>query len=126
MNVFDLYDDAGSSAVHSSTSSSSTTTKVGNLNTGDDYLLEGNGHTINVNSTSLSVGHVRNVYLRLYYYTSSSISGSIYYEYIVYIDNNGDVWIVDPVTFEETPTGENINNPDKCPVTLNMSTGKVT
>lgn len=126
MNVFDLYDDVGSSAVHSGSSSSSTTTKVGNLNTGDDYILDGNGHTINVNSTSLSIGHVRNVYLRLYYYTSSTLSGSIYYEYLVYIDNNGDVWIVDPVTFEETPTGENINNPDKCPVTLNMATGKVT
>ena len=123
LKVFDLYDDVGSASYHNSTSSSSTTTKVSNLNTGDDYMLDGNGHTINCTSTSMKVGHVRNVYLRVYYYTSTSSNIT---EKIVYIDKMGNIWLVDPETFEETPTPYNINDPNKCPVTLNLSTGAVT
>lgn len=123
LKVFDLFDDVGSSSYHSSSNSSSTTTKVSNLNTGDDYILDGNGHTINCTSTSLDVGHVRNVYIRVYYYTTTTTNIT---EKIVYIDKMGNVWLVDPETFEETPTQYNINNPNKCPVKLNLTNGAVT
>ena len=44
---------------------------------------------------------------------------------IVKIDKKGYVFIVDPETFEETPTEQNINEIDKSPVTIKLATGEI-
>ena len=123
LKIFELMDDVGSEASHDANRTIEKGVKVEDLYVDDGYILEGNGHTLNCyNMTTLKVGHVRNIYLRLYYRNNIT---NVYYQYIIYIDNWGNVWIVDPVTFEETPTQYNINDPDKNPVTLDLATGRV-
>lgn len=110
--IFDIFDDIGIEG--SSTSSSS---KAGSyIYVDDDYILDGHGHTINVTSTTMYIGQMRDVYLR-YYYSST--------EYIIYIDKMGNVWKVDPVTYEETQTPYNVNDPTYNPMKLNMSSGAI-
>lgn len=141
LNIFELYDDIGADgyycynpSTHSHSVNSNEKLKTG-ISPGDGYILDGKGHTINVytsepsskprTTVTIGPGTVRDVYLRLYYYQDSS-SPYTYYEYIVYIDKNGDVWTVDPETFEETKVeGANVNQPNKSSVTVNLETGKV-
>lgn len=118
--VIKIYDDIGSTAAHSS----STDSKMSSLYVADGFLLDGQGHTINVNSSNVSIGQVRDVYLRYYYY-STSTSPYVYTELIVYIDKMGNVYMVDPVTYIETPTGMNVNSMTKNPFNINLTTGKI-
>ena len=112
LRIFELFDDIGSEA-----SGTSTTTKVASpFNVSDGYILDGQGHTVNVASSSMKIGNMRNIYLR-YYYNNV--------ERIVYIDNMGNVWLVDPYTFEEKPTNYNVNDVTTNPKTLNLSNGQV-
>lgn len=110
--VIELYDDIGSAE-----SGTSSNTKMNEgIYVDDDYILDGNGHTINCTSSSMSIGNVRDVYLR--YYSSPN-------EYIIYIDKEGYVWTVDPATYERTKTGNNVNEMGKNPMTVNLSSGKL-
>lgn len=117
--VIKLYDDIGISDAHYSTSDN----KMSSLYVADDFILDGQGHTVNMNSSSVSIGQVRDIYLRYYYRTSSS--PYVYTEYIVYIDKMGEVFLVDPVTFEETPAGYNVNNMTKNPFSIDLSNGRL-
>ena len=122
LDIFELYDDIGS---EDAISSSSTTTSKMNYycNIADGYILDGRGHTVNCNSSFVYIGPVRDVYFREYYYSSST--PRTYYEYIVYVDKMGQVWTVDPETYEYTMTEYNVLNGNKNPVTLYLSSGKV-
>lgn len=125
LEIIELYDDIGNDSYQTSTTSTQVN-KADGLNVADGYILDGNGHTVNCKSTSMSIGNVRDVYLRYYYYYSGSSSTPAYYtEYIVYIDKMGQVWLVDPVTFEMTPTEYNVNESGKNPMTISLSTGKI-
>ena len=118
LKIFELFDDIG---VDTSSGSSTTNNKVSSLNPGDGYLLDGRGHTVNFSGSTgiVTIGNVRDVYLRWYYY--SSPNG---YECIVYVDKAGNVWLVDPVTFEQTPTDYNVNDiPGK--KTIDLRTGEL-
>lgn len=120
LKIFELYNDIGSDSYSSSTSSS----KLSNVYCPDPYILDGRGHTLNVNSgTSLPIGNIRDVYLH-YYYRSSSAPYTVN-EYMVYIDKMGNVYTVDMETYEETPTGYNVNEKSKTknPMTINLRTG---
>lgn len=118
--VIEIFDDIGTNSYRGSSASSD---KVDQLYVDDDYILDGKGHTINCNNSSMSIGNVRDVYLRYYYYYSSN--NPPYREYIVYIDKMGQVWLVDPVTYERTPTENNVNDMTKNPMTISLSTGKL-
>ena len=117
LKIFELFDDIGSDAYDSGSSSS----KVSSLNPGDGYMLDGRGHTVNFTGSTgvVTIGNVRDVYLRWYYYYSSNC-----YECIVYVDKAGNVWLVDPVTFEQTQTDYNVNDiPGK--KTIDLRTGEL-
>lgn len=118
LEIFELFQDIGSESYSSSD-------KVGSIYVADGYILDGKGHTVNCSSSSMSIGPVRDVFLR-YYYQNTSSTPYTYTEYLVYIDKMGNVYTVDPVTFEETPTGQNVNDMTKNPMTINLSTGKLT
>ena len=83
--------------------------KVSDLYMDDGYILDGRGHTVNVGSTYIYVGNVRDLYIRFYSYNSTS---KIYTEYVVYIDKMGNIWNVNPETYEMIPTDLNVNNPN--------------
>ena len=117
LKIFELFDDIGTNSYDSGTSSN----KVSSLNPGDGYILDGRGHTVNFTGSSgeVTIGNVRDVYLRWYYSYSSTTS-----EYIVYVDKTGNVWLVDPVTFEHTPTEYNVNDiPGK--KSIDLKTGEI-
>lgn len=119
--IIKLYEDIGSEAA---TNGSSDTKMYSPFYVADDYILDGQGHTINCNSASMQIGPMRDVYLRYYSY-STTTNPYTYTEYIVYIDKMGNVYLVDPETYEETPTGQNVNDAKKNPFTLSLSTGKI-
>lgn len=123
MNIYKLYEDVGYSGSGTSTTGSSA--KLGStLYVADGYILDGMGHTVNTAYSSLTIGHVRDIYFR--YYSSSTTNGiTTYTEYIIYIDPNGEVFKVDPVTYRQEPAGYNLNDFDKNPLSLNLSTGRV-
>lgn len=114
LDIFYLYDDIGYNG--SGTSSSGQYAKMASFYVADGYIVDGTGHIINVNSTIIKIGHIRNVYLR-YYYSNN--------EYIVYIDKEGLVWLVDPETYRETPTEFNVNDMDINPFSINLRTGQL-
>ena len=116
LKVFELFDDIGSDNYSSSD-------KPGSLKMPDGYILDGKGHTVNCSSTTVSVGNVRDVYLH-YYSRSGSDPYYTYTEYMVYIDKMGNIYTVNLETFEETPTGKNINDSKTNPKSLNLTTGK--
>lgn len=119
LEIFELFDDIGYE-----TATSSTASKVGPTFTpGAGYILDGMGHTVNVTTTSMTIGIMRDVYLR--YYVNNGGTPQTYTEYIVYIDKDGQVWTVDPVTFEETMTEWNVNTSGSNPMKLNMINGKI-
>lgn len=127
--IVKLYEDIGTETAYNSnassgTAASSTYKMTSTVNVADGYILDGQGHTINFYSTNLTLGLVRDVYLR-YYAVNNSTSPATYIEYIVYIDKKGNVFTVDPETYQETPTGFNVNNAGKNPYTLNLSTGEI-
>lgn len=77
---------------------------------GSDYMLDGMGYMIdfykkNGGYTYKIPKNIRNVYLRCEYWYDST------QEYIVYIDNDGLVWFVNPQTWERTPTGNSLADP---------------
>lgn len=122
--ILELYDDIGSFE-YVDNYTSSRINKTENLYVADGYMLDGRGHTVNfvcVGSYSKPVGNVRDIYLRGYYHQSSS---TIYVEHIVYIDKMGQVWKVDPVTYEMTATQYNMNDYPKNPVTIDFATGRI-
>ena len=117
LKIFELFDDIGSDGMDSSSSSN----KATNLVPGDGYLLDGRGHTVNFSGSNsvVTIGNVRDVYLRKYY----SYNGK-YYEYIVYVDKAGKIWLVDPVSFVHTPTEYNVNEMPGTK-TIDLSTGEI-
>lgn len=138
LKIFELYDDIGEDSYYSYSSSSTTVQnqRMGSISPGDGYILDGKGHTINCYSNnsmwagynnplvSIGPGTVRDVYLRYYYYNNYNTPYG-YHEYIVYIDKMGNIWLVDPVTFEMTPTENNINESGKSPMNINLKTGAI-
>lgn len=116
LNIFEIYDDIGGEDYNSSY-------KIGSLKTADGYILDGKGHTINCSSTTISVGNVRDVYLH-YYSRSGSDPYYTYTEYMIYIDKMGNIYTVNLETFEETPTGKNINDSKTNPKKIDLTTGK--
>lgn len=122
LKIFKLYDDIGSYS-YTDSYGSSRVDKAEHLRVADGYILDGQGHTVNFYcpaGSSISVGNVRNVYLRGFHYDSK-----VYSEQMVYIDNMGKVWRVDTVTFEMTATTYNLNDFTKNPVSITLSTGRV-
>lgn len=127
--IIKLYDDIGTETAYNSnassgTAASSTFKMTSTLNVADDYILDGQGHTIHFYSSTVSVGQVRDIYLR-YYAVNNSTSPATYYDYIVYIDKKGNIFTVDPETFEETPTGQNISTKDANPIRISLATGEI-
>lgn len=117
LDIFRIYEDIGSNTTSGN--------KLSSCYVADGYILDGMGHTINMSSySSIKIGHMRDVYLR--YYSSSTVNGvTVYTEYIIYIDPDGNVKKVDPETWQEEETGYNLNDFDKNPLTINLSTGVV-
>lgn len=124
LEIFELFDDLGNQEALSSITSS--TTKASDCIMGDGYILDGRGHTIEFNSASGKIGPMRDVYLRHYYYDSyAGVYPYPRYEYMLYIDKMGNVYTVDVETFEMTPTGNNVLEPDyeNYTIYLNFHTG---
>lgn len=121
LDIFYLYEDIGSSG-----SGTSSYTKMSSYYVADGYILDGKGHTINVTGTSISIGHMRDVYLR-YYYSSTTNGVTTTTEYIVYIRPDGQVCLVDTTggTYQEIPTQYNVNDMTKNPFTINFQTGRL-
>lgn len=122
LKIFEVYEDIGYNGYGNSTTGSSA--KCSSIVMPEGYILDGKGHTINMTGNNPSIGNVRDIYLRSYLQNTST-NPYTYTEYIVYIDKMGDVWTVDPVTFEETKTSYNINNVNKNPVNIDLTTGRV-
>lgn len=93
-------------------------------------ILDGMGHMIDFSKSSTAnthtarVGQMRNIYIRYYNYDNNNLV-PVEYEYIIFIDSYGKIWIVDPVTWNKTETKYNINDKRSFPVAIDMSTGKV-
>ena len=122
LDIIKLMDDIGYNGT--GTSTSGTSAKMDEFYVADGYIIDGQGHTINMTSSNVKIGKIRDVYLR--YYTSKTTNGvTTYTEYIVYIDYEGKVWIVDPETYRETETDFNINDSTTNPFSLNLSTGEI-
>lgn len=121
LDIFYLYEDIGASG-----SGTSSYTKMSSYYVADGYILDGKGHTINVTGTSISIGHMRDVYLR-YYYSSTTNGVTTTTEYIVYIRPDGQVCLVDTTggTYQEIPTQYNVNDMTKNPFTINLQTGRL-
>lgn len=111
--IFKLYEDVGS---------------VSEIYVDDDYMLDGMGHTITGSSSSITVSpNIRDVYFQYSYGSTSVGSGqTTYYYFVIYIDNDGNIWKVNPDTYERNATEYNINNPGTNPVKLNIMSGSVT
>lgn len=126
LKIFELFDDIGSDEVI--TGGGIASNYVSSLVPGDEYILDGRGHTVNFsgNTSVVTIGNVRDVYLRWYYFFSSNTSNipSKYYEYIVYVDKAGKIWLVDPVSFVHTPTEYNVNDMPGTK-TIDLSTGEI-
>lgn len=118
LDIINIFDDIGSNASGNNVSS-----KVGpDFAVADGYILDGMGHTVNVNTSTasgktntLTIGPMRDIYLRYY-------SGTT--QYILYIDKMGNVWKINPNNYEATETPYNVLNGNN-PVTINMSTGVI-
>lgn len=110
LKILELFEDIGNNSY-------GTSTKLSSLYVADGYILDGQGHTVNVSSSPLTLGPVRDVYLKFHNNGNTSAS-------ILYIDKMGQVWKVDPYTFVETRTEYNVNDVDKNPFQINFSTGK--
>ena len=111
LKILELFDDIGNESYGS-------TTKLKSLEVADGYILDGQGHTVNVSSSPLTLGPVRDIYIK--YHNNSSTSAVI-----IYIDKMGQVWKVDPYTFVETRTNYNVNDASSNPFTLTFSSGAV-
>ena len=109
--IFRLYDDLG----NGSTVANDEVGRMKNFYMGDDYILDGMGHTIMfANPIYPYLGPMRDVYLR---------NADPSRDYIVYIDKDGWIYTVNPVTYVHTPTGNNVNTA-KNPYRINLSTGQ--
>lgn len=75
----------------------------------DPYILDGLGHlfTLPEDTTEFTVQNVRNAY-----FTNGTD--------IIYIDADGNIYTVDPVSFQATPTGSSLNESE--PTTINFTT----
>lgn len=123
LKILKLMDDIGYNGTGTSTSSSSA--KMPEFYVADGYIVDGQGHTVNMSAQKVSIGQMRDVYLR--YYTSKTTSGvTTYTEYIVYIDPEGKVWLIDPETYRETPTDYNVNSATSNPFSIDLATGQIT
>lgn len=68
----------------------------------ENYIIDGMGHTIEVGTrTSIDLGHLRNVYIHSK--KSATSNSPDEYEYLIYIDDKGYIWNVDPETLIKTP-----------------------
>ena len=90
----------------------------------DGYILDGMGHQLVSSNSTMTIGKMRDVYIS---YTSSSTSNGIttYTYYQIYIRPDGTVCLVDPETYQETPTDYNVNNMTKNPFTIDLKTGRL-
>ena len=119
LNIFELFDDIGSEGY---STSSNSTYKPSSLYASDGYILDGRGHTVNIGSSTPYIGNVRDVYLH-YYYRTGTDPYYTYTEYMIYIDKMGNIYTVNLDTYEETPSGVNINDLPN-PSRIDMKTGK--
>ena len=125
LGIFRLYEDIGYFGTGQATTTGSTA-KMSNLYVGDDYILDGMGHMVNCSTSSMKIGHVRDIYFRFYISSYSTSTGAYSYtENIIYIDKSGQIYKVNPATYEMTDTGRNLNDYDKNPLTLSLSSGTV-
>ena len=126
LGIFKLYEDLGYTGTGQGTTTGNAA-KMGNLYVADGYILDGMGHMVNMSTSAPKIGPCRDIYLRYYSASYSTSTGEyFYYEYIVYIDNKGEVWQVDPVTYEQTDTGYNIKDAKSNPFSISLSTGRIT
>lgn len=124
LGIFRLYEDIGYTGTGQS-DSTGPYAKMNNLYVADGYILDGMGHMVQSRSSSISIGPCRDIYFRSYISSYSTSTGAYSYtEHIVYIDKAGNIWKVDPVTYEQTATGYNITDAKSNPFTLSLSTGK--
>lgn len=112
LKIIELFDDIGNNSY-------GTSSKLSSLEVADGYILDGQGHTVNVSSSPLTLGPVRDVYIK--YHNVGSTAATI-----LYIDKMGNVFRVDPYTFVETPLGYNVNNASSNPFTIKFGSGEVT
>lgn len=125
LGIFKLYEDLGYSGTGQGTTTG-TSAKMGNLYVADGYILDGMGHMVNMSTSAPKIGPCRDIYLRYYAASYSTSTGQyFYYEYIVYIDKEGEIWLVDPVTYEQTDTGNNIKDAKSNLFTISLSSGKI-
>ncbi|MCH5239047.1 MAG: hypothetical protein J1F38_02385 [Muribaculaceae bacterium] len=125
LGIFKLYEDLGYTGTGQGTTTGSSA-KMGNLYVADGYILDGMGHMVNMSTSAPKIGPCRDIYLRSYTASYRTDTGEyFYYENIIYIDSAGEVWKVDPVTYEKTDTGNNIKNAKSNPFTLSLSTGNI-
>lgn len=125
LDIFKLYDDVGSSGTSQNTYDGPSG-KFREFQIADGYILDGLGHTINFATTTPSIGHMRDVFLRYHIGSTSTSTGMTTHTVrMVYIDPYGEVWLVDPETFQMTDTGNNVNNATRNPFTINLGTGAI-
>ena len=123
LDIFKLYEDVGSTG-SSQNEYTGPSGKMKEFYVGDGYILDGQGHTVNVATTSLTIGHVRNIFFRYHIAGTNTSTGITTHTInIVYVDSEGKVWLVDPNTFKMTDTGNNVNDMTKNPFTINLKTG---
>lgn len=96
----------------------------GPLYVGDDYILDGMGHLIDFGkSTNYRYKiskNLRNVYLKTeYWYETSDVDRW----YIIYIDDEGDIYKVNPHTWEKTKTSYSLKNATYNPVEIYLTSG---
>ncbi|MCH5242992.1 MAG: hypothetical protein J1F67_11360 [Muribaculaceae bacterium] len=90
----------------------------------DLFILDGNGYTMkfsSLSSTRVKIGQVKDVYLE---YKVVNAYGQVTTHYILYIDNDGKIFKVDPETGDKTNLNKSI--PDYAPFWINLNTGAIT
>lgn len=124
-DIFKLYDDVGASGTSQNTYDGPSG-KFREFHVADGYILDGLGHTINFATTSPSIGPMRDVFLRYHIGGTNTSTGiTTHTVNLVYIDPYGEIWLVDPETFQMTDTGNNVRNATRNPFTINLRTGAI-
>ena len=100
--------------------------KMSRLDVADGYILDGLGHIVEMGTTTPQVGNIRNIYLRYWISGRDTTTGITSHTInMIYVDDNGGVWLVDGFTLEKTPTQYNVNDVNKNPFTIDLRTGRV-
>lgn len=86
-----------------------------------DVMIDGMGHMLDfgrATSYTFTVSkNLRNIYLKTSYFYDTS------QWYMIFIDDTGKIWKVDPETWEKTPTSYDISKATYDPVRLSISSG---